>query len=40
MPQSSCSIFFKLKKPILFNDFGGVCGRLDRDLMTIQATNH
>jgi hypothetical protein len=35
MTQSSCIILFKLKKPILFNEFGGICSRLDRDLMTI-----
>jgi hypothetical protein len=35
MPQCGCNILIKLKKPIFFNDFGGVCGRLDRDLVTI-----
>jgi hypothetical protein len=25
----------QMKKPILFNDFGGICGRLDRDMVAI-----
>jgi hypothetical protein len=29
MPWCGCGIFFELKKAILFNDFGGVCSRLD-----------
>jgi hypothetical protein len=33
-------IFFELKKDILFNDFGGVCSILDRDMVVVQATNH
>jgi hypothetical protein len=35
MSWGSCSILFKLKNPILLNDFGRVCGRLDRDLVLI-----
>jgi hypothetical protein len=35
MSWCGCSIFFKLKNPILFNDFGGVCGILDGDMVTI-----
>jgi hypothetical protein len=40
MPQCGCGIFFELKNPILFNEFGGVCSRLDRDVVFVQATNH
>jgi hypothetical protein len=35
MSQCSCGVFFELKKPILFNEFGGVCGRLYRDMVAI-----
>jgi hypothetical protein len=35
MPRCGSGIFFKLKKPILFNDFGGICGRLDKDMVAI-----
>jgi hypothetical protein len=35
MPRGSCGVFFELKKPILFNDFGGICGRLYRDMVAI-----
>jgi hypothetical protein len=35
MPWCGCGIFFELKKSILFNDFGGVCSRLDRDMVAI-----
>jgi hypothetical protein len=40
MPQCGCGIFFELKKTILFNDFGGICSRLDKDMMDVQDTNH
>jgi hypothetical protein len=40
MPRGNYGIFFELKKPILFNDFGGVRGGLYRDMVAIQATNH
>jgi hypothetical protein len=35
MLRCSCGDFFKPKKPILYNDFGGICGRLDRDMVAI-----
>jgi hypothetical protein len=35
MPRCGCGVFFKLKKPILFNDFGRVCSILDRDMVAI-----
>jgi hypothetical protein len=35
MPQCGCGIFFKLKNSILFNDFGGICGILERDIVAI-----
>jgi hypothetical protein len=35
MSWCGCGVFFKLKKPILFNDLGGICGRLDRDMVAI-----
>jgi hypothetical protein len=37
MPWCGCGVFFKLKKPILFYDFGGICGRLDRDKVLLRA---
>jgi hypothetical protein len=40
MPQSSSSIFFKLKETILIYDLSRIGGRLDRDLIAIQATDH
>jgi hypothetical protein len=40
MPRCGCGIFFELKKSILFNDFGGLCSRLDRDMVAVKATNH
>jgi hypothetical protein len=40
MPQCGFGIFFELKNPILFNNFGGVCSILDRDVVVVQATNH
>jgi hypothetical protein len=40
MPWCGRGILFKLKKAILFNDFGGVCTRLDRDMVDVQDTNH
>ena len=40
MPQISSRIFFELKESILIYDLSGVGGRLDMDLMDIQATNH
>jgi hypothetical protein len=35
MPWCGCGVFIKLKKSILFNDFCGICGRLDRDMVAI-----
>jgi hypothetical protein len=35
MPWCGCGVFFKLKKPILFNEFGGIFGRFDRDMVAI-----
>jgi hypothetical protein len=35
MPRCGCGVFLKLKKPKLFNEFGGICGRLDRDMVAI-----
>jgi hypothetical protein len=35
MPLCGHGVFFELKKPILFNDFGGNCGRLDMDMVAI-----
>jgi hypothetical protein len=35
MPWCGCGVFFKLKKPILFDDFGGICDRLDRDTVVV-----
>jgi hypothetical protein len=40
MPQSSSSIFFKLKETILIYDLSWIGGRFDRNLMAIQDTNH
>jgi hypothetical protein len=40
MSWGSSSIFFELKETILFYNLSGIGGRLDRDLMAIQATNH
>jgi hypothetical protein len=35
MPWCGGGVFFELKKSILFYDFGGVCGRLDMDMVAI-----
>jgi hypothetical protein len=35
MPRCGCGVFFELKKSILFDDFGGICGGLDRDMVAI-----
>jgi hypothetical protein len=35
MPQCGGGVFFELKNPILFNDFGGIGGRLGRDMVAI-----
>jgi hypothetical protein len=35
MPRCGCGVFFELKKSILFDEFGGICGRLDRDMVAI-----
>jgi hypothetical protein len=35
MPWCGCGIFFELKKSILFDDFDGIYGRLDRDMVPI-----
>jgi hypothetical protein len=40
MPWCGCGILFELKNPIILNAFGGVCSRLDQDMVVVQATNH
>jgi hypothetical protein len=35
MPRCGFGVFFELKMSILFYDFGGICGRLDRDMVAI-----
>jgi hypothetical protein len=35
MPRCVCGVFFELKKTILLNDFGGIFGILDSDMVAI-----
>jgi hypothetical protein len=35
MPWCDCGDFFKLKNLMLFNNFGGVFGKLYRDMVAI-----
>jgi hypothetical protein len=40
MLGGGCSIFLKLENPIFLNELGGIGSILNRDLMTIDTTNH
>jgi hypothetical protein len=35
MSWFGCGIFFELENPIIFDEFGGIGGRLDRDMVAI-----